>query len=93
MCPRWVKVFLMDREFLNVINSLWLSLVFTAFRGAFRVLNTSTPSDEFNLSLSHKLHLLYFCLLDSDCETRHKLLFNGGRRSWPMRSLRITQQR
>lgn len=58
----------MDREFLNVINPLRFSLVFTASRGAFRVLNTSTHSDEFSLSLSHKLHLLYFCLLDSDCE-------------------------
>lgn len=87
---RWLKVFLMDREFLNVINLLWSSLVFTAFRGAFRVLNTSTHSNEF---VSHKLHLLYFCLLDSDCETRHKLLFNRGGRRRPMRSLRITQQR
>lgn len=72
MHPRWLKVFLMDPEFLNVIP-LRFSLVFTAFRGAFRVLNTSAYSDEYSLSLSPKLHLLYCCLLDSDCETRHKL--------------------
>lgn len=42
MRSRWLKVFLMDREFLNAISPLWFSLVFTVFRGAFRVLNTFT---------------------------------------------------